>query len=713
MQPLAPQAFPPTGQAPALAPAGNALDGSSGPWRKEAGSAMAAGPAGQAATPAAKPPAHFTTLLESLVSAGEAGNAPAVKKEYGPRAAFWMAVATATPPVSQPAKPADDAAETKDETGANDSLPAERAPTPETSGDAAAALVKVARQSDTRLPVAIATPTSPAPDAPEDRASRDREGAEFRTMPLNFAQAAAPAIKNGAPDSKLAAAEAEREQETAGRTAAGAEAKFRQTGGARPAAEGTPDRNDAAAEQETTDPLTPTEDAPDGHRSPTLGAPIGAGPGGRPVRDGWREGTEPRGQRPGGAAAKSQRVRDVAQANTEDRQEAAAQQEAVRGRSDGLQVSSTAGMVPAQLPAGSPAGSEPGADRAPRPWREGRSPSPGATGKNGATNAGTVSGQPLAAPAVTGQTKAQSQSDANTGESGEEAAPVAGQPAANSALAASELPDDATGSSSARPMVVAFTARLRPVEAAPEAPSGEPANSVAEPIETAPVVDAAVAGETALGGQNNSHVAAAASTRQPDVSREPVRKPEVSAAGGPEPAVTARPATTPQPLASSDAKPRESAPDSPPPAAATEPAAAPEAPKPAAAHDIKLELAGQGDRRVEVRVSERAGDMRIEVRTPDSGLAGDLREDLPALATKLEQTGFRAETWHPAGTAERQLAAEAAPGAASQNSERQPGQNGGQSQRDPQQQPKPKAQENETPSQNAGKDFAWLFSSIP
>jgi hypothetical protein len=122
-----------------------------------------------------------------------------------------------------------------------------------------------------------------------------------------------------------------------------------------------------------------------------------------------------------------------------------------------------------------------------------------------------------------------------------------------------------------------------------------------------------------------------------------------------------------------------------------------------------LELAGQGDRRVEVRVSERAGDMRIEVRTPDSGLAGDLREDLPALATKLEQTGFRAETWHPAGTAEQPRTAAAAPGAASQNSERQPGQNGGQRQRDPQ---PPKAQENDTPSQEAGKDFAWLFSSI-
>ena len=195
-----------------------------------------------------------------------------------------------------------------------------------------------------------------------------------------------------------------------------------------------------------------------------------------------------------------------------------------------------------------------------------------------------------------------------------------------------------------------------------------------------------------------------ASATQPEAAREPVRKPEVSTAA-PEPAVTAHPATTPQPPAASDAKPRESVP-----AAATEPAA--EAPKPAAAHDIKLEVAGQGDQRVEVRVSERAGDMHVEVRTPDSGLAGDLREDLPALASKLEQTGFRAETWHPAGTAERLGTVEAAAGAASQNSERQPGHNGGQRERDAQQQPKPKAPEGDTPSQEAGKDFAWLFSSI-
>ena len=199
MQFLAPQASLAAGQGPALALAGNALDGSSGPWRKEAGGA----------TPAAKPQAQFTVLLDSLV---EAGNAPAVKKDDGSRAAFWVAVATATPQVSHPVKPADGAAETEDGARTNDSPTAERAAAPETSGDAAAALVKVAPQSGAPLPIAIATLGNRLPEAPKDRAEAP--------------EAAAPAMENGAPDSKLAAVAAEAEQATAGGTAAGAEAKF-------------------------------------------------------------------------------------------------------------------------------------------------------------------------------------------------------------------------------------------------------------------------------------------------------------------------------------------------------------------------------------------------------------------------------------------------------------------------------------------------------
>ena len=58
-------------------------------------------------------------------------------------------------------------------------------------------------------------------------------------------------------------------------------------------------------------------------------------------------------------------------------------------------------------------------------------------------------------------------------------------------------------------------------------------------------------------------------------------------------------------------------------------------------HDIKLQLAGEGESRVEVRLTERRGDVFVAVRTPDSRLAGELRQDLPSLASRLEQAGYR------------------------------------------------------------------------
>ena len=209
MQPFAPQAPLAAGQTPTLALAGGAI---------------ATGPAGHAVTPGARPQAQFTSLLESLVDAGEAGDAlaakkdaPAVNKEDPPRVAFWMAASTATPQVSHPAKPADGAADTGDGAHTDDSPAAGQAATPETSGEAATPVAKATPQSGAPLPVAIATPMS---DGPHDRASRDRKGAEFQTTPLNVARAAAQAMESGAPDSKLAAGAAVAEQETAGRTAA-------------------------------------------------------------------------------------------------------------------------------------------------------------------------------------------------------------------------------------------------------------------------------------------------------------------------------------------------------------------------------------------------------------------------------------------------------------------------------------------------------------
>jgi hypothetical protein len=133
----------------------------------------------------------------------------------------------------------------------------------------------------------------------------------------------------------------------------------------------------------------------------------------------------------------------------------------------------------------------------------------------------------------------------------------------------------------------------------------------------------------------------------------------------------------------------------------------------AAAHDIKLQVGVEGEQRVEVRVTERGGDVYVAVRTPDTRLAGELRQDLPALASRLEQSGFHATTWTPPA-ADRQHLADPRPGALPQDTPGQGRQNGREPQRDPQEQKRkdPENPDNPSQPQEQGKDFAWLLSSI-
>jgi hypothetical protein len=130
-----------------------------------------------------------------------------------------------------------------------------------------------------------------------------------------------------------------------------------------------------------------------------------------------------------------------------------------------------------------------------------------------------------------------------------------------------------------------------------------------------------------------------------------------------------------------------------------------------AAHDIKLELNGGGGERVEVRLTERNGDIHVAVRTPDGRLSDAMREDLPALAAKLEQSGFRTDPWQAGAAAggERR-AVENGAGNASQDSQEHGGQDQQQKQNHPQQQ-----QQRELPNapnrKSDRKDFAWLLQT--
>jgi hypothetical protein len=133
-----------------------------------------------------------------------------------------------------------------------------------------------------------------------------------------------------------------------------------------------------------------------------------------------------------------------------------------------------------------------------------------------------------------------------------------------------------------------------------------------------------------------------------------------------------------------------------------------EFPKPApAAHDIRLQLTGP-EQRVEVRMVERGGDVHVAVRTSDSGLAGALRQDLPALSARLEQSGFHAESWHTGSPAPpRQTLTESSPGASPQDQQKQSGQERGREE----DRQSSRHQQNQHRKDDR-KEFAWLFNSL-
>lgn len=112
--------------------------------------------------------------------------------------------------------------------------------------------------------------------------------------------------------------------------------------------------------------------------------------------------------------------------------------------------------------------------------------------------------------------------------------------------------------------------------------------------------------------------------------------------------------------------------------------------------------------RVALRVAGRAGEVTVDVRTSDSRLAGALRADLPELAARIEQTGYHAETWHPASSASARQQAESA--IASRQLPGEPGSKYGQGQG----KDRHEAQQFQQPMhrKQSRKDFQWLFNSI-
>jgi len=300
------------------------------------------------------------------------------------------------------------------------------------------------------------------------------------------------------------------------------------------------------------------------------------------------------------------------------------------------------------------------------------------------------------------------------------------QPVHDSSVLFTRLAVGEDGSQVARQMEVAFAAHLSPARACEGEVKGgvsdEPQSSLEASVPPQSSASRLPAPETpeaptAAVEPNASHaVHTFAESATPGVDKERGRRPSESLRIETPPA-SGRDASSPPNLVeggSVSQAMRANAAEEATQGTTLEPAAALEPPTPSAARDIKLQVGGEGDRRVEVRVMERGGDVHVAVRTPDVRLAGELREDLPVLTARLEQTGFRTETWHPAATGGGERSpgrlAEAASGTGAQDTQSQSRQ-GGREQRD---QPEPRPKEPQASAQPTpdSKDFAWLLSAL-
>jgi len=91
-----------------------------------------------------------------------------------------------------------------------------------------------------------------------------------------------------------------------------------------------------------------------------------------------------------------------------------------------------------------------------------------------------------------------------------------------------------------------------------------------------------------------------------------------------------------------------------------------------AAQEISIRIAPPDSPAVDLRVVERAGQVHVDVRTPDSAMQTSLRQDLGTLTNSLERAGYHTETFTPSSTPGR-----AAASAQTDNHQQDPSQNRG------------------------------------
>ena len=274
---------------------------------------------------------------------------------------------------------------------------------------------------------------------------------------------------------------------------------------------------------------------------------------------------------------------------------------------------------------------------------------------------------------------------------------------------------------------LAFAARLmaippqsesgRPKEPTPNAPAAATPRSIAPELESQALSSIRETAR-AVPSDDSSRNRSSADTAEPksDLTERPRKITLAQSTAGESPSAAKVPTQTfaepPTPAVRTGSQPPSSPAAKPQTLYESDPLSAAAPPKPpVVAHDIRLEVQGE-DQRVQVRLVERGGEVHVAVRTPDAHLAETLREDLPGLSSRLTESGFHTETWHPGTSAGTEWHRHAEPsGNTSPDSDSQPRQNGRDSQQENQQPGRPKIPREEVDRKEKGEDFEWFMST--
>ena len=169
---------------------------------------------------------------------------------------------------------------------------------------------------------------------------------------------------------------------------------------------------------------------------------------------------------------------------------------------------------------------------------------------------------------------------------------------------------------------MAFAARVQPIQSADQTALPAEMASTAAVASASKKIVAAADDETATPADAQGLLAP--TTTAVDRSAEPTRAPSPAAPLAAGAAHHAEAPTSP-----ADSLPKASAP----------------------LKDISLQVSQPGKERVDVRVVQQGSEVHVSVHSGDASLNSGLRQGLSDLQSRLEENGYRAEMWRPAGSA--------------------------------------------------------------